>query len=67
MKALRRYLEDEGMTQKQLAEKLGVKQPSVNDWLTGRKYPTGPRLRDIARCTGLSVDSLLGIPARRAR
>ena len=64
MKALKRYLADSGMTQGKLAAKLGVKQPAVSNWISGKKTPSGSRLRSIARCTGLSVDALLGIRRR---
>lgn len=66
MKALKRYLADSGMTQLELAVKVGVKQPAVSNWLSGNKTPSGPHLRIIASRTGLSVDALLGI-RRRSR
>jgi transcriptional regulator with XRE-family HTH domain len=66
MKALQRYMDENGLSQTQLAAKLGVCQPTVSYWLSGGKHPSGSRLRDISRCTGLTVDSLLGL-RRRAR
>jgi transcriptional regulator with XRE-family HTH domain len=66
MKALQRYMDENGLSQTQLAAKLGVCQPTVSYWISGGKNPSMTRLRDIARATGLSVDSLLGL-RRRAR
>lgn len=32
-KNLKKYLAEKGMTQTQLANELGIKQPTVNDWI----------------------------------
>ena len=42
-----------GMTQAQLADRLGVSQPCVSQWETGRRTPSAPILDRIAR---LAVD-----------
>lgn len=49
-----------GLTQKELAEKLGVDQSAVSFWETGRSAPRGAklfRLADILNCT---IDELFG-------
>jgi transcriptional regulator with XRE-family HTH domain len=50
---------EQGLTQAQLASRLGVSQPTVSDWLNGIIKPTAKRLLKISKKTGLSVDELL--------
>lgn len=51
--------EKKGLSQKQLAQLLGVSQPTVSDWESGRKNPTLENLSKIADALGCSVDGLL--------
>ena len=48
-----------GMTQKQVAEKLGVMPKTVSKWETGHGFPDTSLLADLSRVLGVSVDSLL--------
>lgn len=50
-----------GLTQKQLGEKLGVSERTVSMWESGKSYPDIRTLPDIARFFGTSVDALLGV------
>lgn len=50
---------EKGLTQDQLAEKLGVSAPAVSKWETGHSYPDITLLCPLARALGTSVDSLL--------
>lgn len=59
MNRLRRYLDDEGLTQAQFAAMVGVKQPTVWEWLNGESKPSADRLIKIGRITGISIDELL--------
>lgn len=59
MDQLRTYMERKGITQAQLAELIGVSQPTVCEWLSGRSTPSTRRLITISKKTGLSVDQLL--------
>jgi transcriptional regulator with XRE-family HTH domain len=59
MERLRQYLEDGEITQAEFARRLGVKQPTVWEWLNGKSKPSAERLQHIARETGLSIDELL--------
>ncbi len=59
MNRLRRYLDDEGLTQAQFAALVGVKQPTVWEWLNGESKPSADRLIEIAKITKLSIDELL--------
>ena len=49
------------MTGKQLATKIGVAQPQVSKYATGRGYPKIEHLTAICRVLGVSSDYLLGL------
>ena len=50
---------DTQMSQTQLAEKLGVSQPTVSDWVNGNTRPSFERLADLSRITGISIEDLV--------
>lgn len=50
---------EKGLTQDQLAEKLGVSAPAVSKWETGHSYPDITLLCPLARALDTSVDHLL--------
>lgn len=62
MEALKRYLEDHEITQAAFADRIGVQQPTVSDWLSGRFNPSIANLQAISAETGLSIDELLDNP-----
>lgn len=41
-----------GFTQQGLADELGIKHPTVNSWVTGKRNPTVTTLKKIAQATG---------------
>ena len=51
-----------GLTQKQLAEKLGVESITVSRWERGVTSPSLPRLRRIAEITETTVSDLVRSP-----
>jgi len=51
---LKRLLREHGMTQKELAEKLGVSSSLVSSWFSGAKAITPRHLKEIARLFSLS-------------
>jgi transcriptional regulator with XRE-family HTH domain len=59
MEKLRAWLESNATSQSAFADAIGVKQPTVSDWLNGRMSPSAANLRKIAGHTGLSFDELL--------
>jgi transcriptional regulator with XRE-family HTH domain len=63
MEALRNWLTESKKTQAELAQALGVSQPTVSDWLKGKFSPNARKLKAISEYTGLSVDELLAAPA----
>lgn len=50
-----------GMTQAEMAERLGVTNKAVSKWETGKSKPTTNTLRKMAALFGLSVDALLKV------
>lgn len=55
---LRQYRKDKGMTQQELADKLGVSNKTVSRWESG-SYPDVATLVALARALGVTVDELL--------
>lgn len=51
--------EKAGLTQSQLAEKLGVTDKAVSKWENGRAKPTTDNLRKMSALLGESIDSML--------
>lgn len=52
---------ENGLTQKQTAEKLNTTNSAVCDWEKGRTQPDLETLKNIAKLFDCSVDYLLGI------
>lgn len=48
-----------GMTQKELAEKMGVDQTAISQWETGESLPRADKLPHLARILGCTIDELL--------
>jgi transcriptional regulator with XRE-family HTH domain len=51
-----------GMSQANLAEKLGVSREAVSSWMSGDKFPTPDRLLRIGMLSGLGFDQLVNLP-----
>ena len=49
-----------GLTQTELARRLGVSDPTVCGWIKGYCAPRAARIPDIAEALGISVGSLYG-------
>ena len=56
---LRRIREQKGMSQRELAKRMNVSQPAINDWENNKKYPCLDRLYDIARALGVDAEELI--------
>lgn len=59
-----------GLQQKQLAIMAGVSHPTVSDWETGKKNPSGERLKKLSEIFGVDNATILGydplyIPIKR--
>jgi transcriptional regulator with XRE-family HTH domain len=59
MQRLKQFLLDSNMTQAQLAERMGVSQPTVWEWVHGESRPSFDRLISISKITGISIDELV--------
>lgn len=54
-------IEEKGMTQKQLAQELGVSPSRVSDYITGRAEPTLRIARALCVILGIAPSSMLGM------
>lgn len=63
MNTFRMHRLSAGLSQKQAALEIGVKQPSMCAWETGKAYPTYENLLAMAQLYNVSVDALVGAPA----
>lgn len=50
--------ENKGLTQRQVAEQIGVAQPVYHDWEHGDGVPSWARMKKIARVLEISLDDL---------
>ena len=57
---LKKLRKDAGLTQVDVAEKLGISQPAYASWERGVKKPTQENLVKIAQILNVSVDYLVG-------
>ena len=55
------YLDEKGMTQKQLAKEIGVSASRVNDYINGRSEPTLKVARSLCRILGIRPAAMLGL------
>ena len=61
MTRIKECLDRMGQTQKWLALTMGIKQPSVHDWVTGKNMPSAENLKRLSEIFNVSTDYLLGI------
>lgn len=48
-----------GLTQTELAQKLGISAVSVHQWESGKNFPKAGRLHEVADVLGTTVEKLL--------
>jgi len=60
MNIVRELRKKKGIQQKELALEIGVSIPTVSDWETGKKDPSGDRLRKLAEYFGVDELVILG-------
>ena len=56
---IKKYREDNNLTQQDFAEQLNVSRQAVSKWETGSSYPNYEILKDIAKLLNTTVDNLL--------
>ena len=60
MNIVKELRESNGVSQKELAAAIGVKQPTVSEWEHQKKDPSGERLEKIAKFFGVTRGMILG-------
>lgn len=58
---IRLSIEDKGMTQKQLAEDLGISASRISDYISGRAEPTLRIARSLCMILGITPAAMLGL------
>lgn len=58
---LKEFLLENGLTQSAFANKIGVKQSQVSEWLKGKAKPGYDILRQMSQAFNVSADYFLGI------
>lgn len=61
MNNIKKSRECAGLSQKEVAVALGVSAPTVSEWESGKKNPSGANLRKLSSLLDVSTDYLLGI------
>lgn len=56
---IQRYLDEKGMTRKELAEALGFPYSSVTDWINGKTYPRIDKIEMMANFFGIQKSDLV--------
>ena len=54
-------LDEKGLTQKQLAEKIGISQSRVSEYISGKAEPSLKTARQLCRILGIKPAEMLGI------
>ena len=62
-KVIRKYRKEAGLTQEEMANRLGVTTPAVSKWENGNSNPDIELLAPIARLLHISLDTLLSFHA----
>ncbi len=58
---LKDIMQDFKLNQSTLAQKIGVKQSQISEWLNGKSKPGYDNLKAICVALGISADRLLGL------
>jgi transcriptional regulator with XRE-family HTH domain len=56
-----------GLTQQEIARRIGGHQPNVSAWLSGRRIPSPANLERLAEAMGTKPEDLLAVLYRRHR
>ena len=64
MTAIARLLAERGASQKELAAAVGVSEPTVSDWVNGKKTPRGSNAGKIAAFFGIDASTLVQMIAQ---
>lgn len=64
---LGKMIKEKGLTQRELASKVGVTEVSMSRYIKGERVPSGPIVVNIAKELGISVDYLVGTSSVKKR
>lgn len=64
---LEQVRKEKGLTQRELASKVGVTEVSMSRYIKGERVPSGPIVVNIAKELGISVDYLVGTSSVKKR
>jgi transcriptional regulator with XRE-family HTH domain len=64
---LGKMIKEKGLTQRELASKVGVTEVSMSRYIKGERVPSGPIVVNIAKELGISVDYLVGTSSMKKR
>ena len=56
-----------GLTQNEIAKRMGDHQPNVSAWLSGKRIPSEQSLLRLSRAMGMEPDELIAMIWRRRR
>lgn len=56
---LRKYIADSKITQKELADAVGVSAPTLNEWVAGKKFPRIDKVQKLADYFGILKSDLI--------
>lgn len=56
---IEKHLNDAGISQSELARRLGISQPTVSDWISGKKRPSGDKVLALAKELGIPPERVL--------
>lgn len=56
---LRKYIDRKGVTQRELAEVIGVSTSALNDWICAKKYPRIDKIERLAEYFGIKKSDLI--------
>ena len=56
---IKKHREAAGMSQQELADKVGVKRSAVAMWETGKAMPRADKLAEMAQLFGCSIEELM--------
>lgn len=61
IKILKDLMQEFELNQTQFAQKIGVKQSQVSEWLNGKSKPGYDSIKNICLAFGISADRILGL------
>ena len=67
MNIVRELRKKKGIQQKELAIEIGVAQPTISEWESNKKDPSGDRLKKLSAYFGVDELVILGINAQTNR